>query len=125
MREPRQVAVLAESLYLANLLVLPGLAFALLLLLWWRNRHTSDPLIRCHLQQTLSASIWAGIALLLVAGSMLVFALRDSMAMWVVLILYFTICHSTLVVFGALGLSRAMAEQCWRFPLVGRPLPPH
>jgi hypothetical protein len=25
---------------------------------------------------------------------------------------------------GILGLAKAMAGQCWRYPLVGRPLPP-
>jgi len=30
---------------------------------------------------------------------------------------------SMLVVFGAFGLAKAMAAQCWRYPLIGRPLP--
>ena len=42
---------------------------------------------------------------------------------WVLVILYFTVCHSTLVLLGVVGLSKAMAGQCWRYPLVGRPLP--
>ena len=32
------IAVAAESLYLVNLLLLPGLAFVLLVLLYWFNR---------------------------------------------------------------------------------------
>jgi uncharacterized Tic20 family protein len=41
---------------------------------------------------------------------------------WLLVILYFTVCHSTLVLLGMLGLVKAMAGQCFRFPLVGRPL---
>ena len=40
-----------------------------------------------------------------------------------VLIIYFTVCHSTLVLFGVVGLAKAMAGQCWRFPLIGPRLP--
>jgi len=42
---------------------------------------------------------------------------------WVVIIIYFIVCHSTLVLFGVVGLAKAMAGRCWRFPLVGRTLP--
>jgi uncharacterized Tic20 family protein len=42
---------------------------------------------------------------------------------WMVVIVYFTVFHSTLVMLGILGLAKAMAGQCWRFPIVGRPLP--
>jgi hypothetical protein len=41
---------------------------------------------------------------------------------WMVLIIYFTTCHATLVLLGVLGLSRAMAGQPFRYPLIGRPL---
>jgi len=42
---------------------------------------------------------------------------------WVLVILYFSACHSTLVLLGVVGLAKAMAGQCWRYPLIGRPLP--
>ncbi|MGB5254463.1 MAG: hypothetical protein WBN68_17275, partial [Sedimenticolaceae bacterium] len=48
-------AVAAESLYLANLLILPGLGFVLLLFLWWRNRDQAPPLAAAHLSQTVAA----------------------------------------------------------------------
>ena len=41
---------------------------------------------------------------------------------WVVLVLYFTCIHSTLVLFGMYGLIKAMSGQVWRFPLIGPPL---
>lgn len=117
------VAVAAESLYLTNLLLLPGLGFLVLLWLWRRYRDEGSPLARSHLSQTLSASLWAGVLLVLANGLILLFGGYSGAYTWVVIITYFTLCHSMLVVFGAFGLAKAMAEQCWRFPLVGRPLP--
>ena len=38
---------------------------------------------------------------------------------WVLVIMYFTCIHSTLVMFGMFGLAKAMAGQSWRFPLIG------
>ena len=117
-------AIAAEGLYLANLLVAPGLGFVLLLGLWWRHRDGAPPLAAAHLAQTVSASLWAGV--LLVVANALIIALGgyDGPWVWTVVITYFTVCHSALVVCGALGLARSMAGQCWRYPLVGRPLPP-
>jgi hypothetical protein len=37
----------------------------------------------------------------------------------VLVILYFTCIHSTLVLFGMFGLSKALAGQPWRYPLIG------
>lgn len=116
-------AVAAESLYLANLLLAPGLAFLLLLWLWWKQRDTASPLARAHLAQTLSGSLWAGLLLLAANGLILLLGGYHGAYVWVVVITYFTVCHSVLVVFGAYGLAKAMAGQCWRFPFAGRPLP--
>ena len=116
-------AVAAESLYLANLLILPGLGFVLLLVLWWRNRRQAPPLAAAHLSQTVAASLWAGVLLVVANGLILFFGGYDGPNVWVVVITYFTFAHSLLVVLGALGLAKAMAGQCWRYPLVGRPLP--
>lgn len=116
------VAILAESLYLLNLLLLPGLAFIGLLILNWRTSDDS-PVAVAHLQQTIAASLWAGG--ILVGINLMIIALGGYQAgwVWVVVILYFTLCHATLVIFGAYGLAKAINGQCWRFPLVGRPLP--
>jgi len=117
------LAVTAQGLYLANLMLLPGLAFLALLLLYRRKRPGAPPLAAAHLTQTLSASLWAGA--LLVGANALILLLGGYKGAWtwVVLITYFTLCHASLVLLGILGLAKAMAGQCWRFPLVGRPLP--
>ena len=116
-------AVAAESLYLANLLILPGLGVVLLLFLWWRNKDHAPALAAAHLSQTVAASLWAGVLLVVANGLILFFGGYDGPNVWVVVITYFTFAHSLLVVLGALGLAKAMAGQCWRYPLVGRPLP--
>ena len=118
------LAVMAEALYLANLLILPGVAFLLLLLLYRLNVKELPALARAHFSQTLTASIWAGVLLLLVNLLILLLGGYQGMHTWIIVITYFTVCHATLVVFGAYGLAKAMAGQCWRYPLVGRPLPP-
>lgn len=115
----RRLAVLAESLYLANLLIAPGLGFLGLLWLWRRADTWTMPLARQHLRQTLVASLWAGALLLGLSALILLIGGLDSMWSWVALILYFTFFHSTLVLCGMVGLSRALAGQPFRFPLIG------
>ena len=116
-------AITAESLYLVNLLLAPGLGFLLLLWMWWWSREQAPPLAASHLSQTLSGSLWAGMLLVVANGLILLLGGYRGPHVWVVVITYFTFCHSMLVMFGAYGLSKAMAGQCWRYPLIGRPLP--
>lgn len=117
----RRLAVGAEALYLANLLVLPGIAFAVLAWLWWKHRHTGPDfaLARHHLTQTVVASLWAGFLLVGLNGLILVLGGFDSMWSWLAVILYFTFFHSTLVLCGMVGLSKAMAGKTFVFPLIG------
>ena len=117
------LAVAAESLYLANLLLLPVLSFAALVWLYLGQDRETPPLARAHLAQTLAASVWAGVLLVGVNVVILLVGGYDGPNTWMVVIVYFTVFHSTLVMLGILGLAKAMAGQCWRFPLVGRPLP--
>lgn len=120
----KNLAVTAEALYLANLLVAPGLAFAALLWLYFRHRSGESALARCHLQQTLLGSLWAGILLVIVNVAAVLLGGWREPATWMVVILYFTICHSTLVLVGMLGLAKALAGKPYVFPLVGRPCEP-
>ncbi|MDP3844377.1 MAG: hypothetical protein Q8Q81_17725 [Oxalobacteraceae bacterium] len=113
------VAVQAEVLYLINLLLAPGLGF--IGLLWLARQHANDPseLIRCHLRQTIVASLWAGALLIAVTLLIVLLGGFDNPATWVVLILYFVCCHAVLILFGVLGLARAMANQLYIYPLIG------
>lgn len=116
------LSTLAESLYIVNLLLLPGLAFLALLFVYVRNIRSAPGLAVCHLRQTMSASLWAGGLLLLANIIIVLLAGYQSPHTWVVVIIYFTTCHATLVLLGVLGLAKAMAGQCYRYPLVGRPV---
>ena len=115
----QSLAVLAQSLYLINLLVAPGLAFVALLWLWQRHRDSAPPLARLHLRQALWVSVVAG---LLIAGLSALLAVAGGLHAawtWVVVLTYFVCIHGALVTMGIFALSKAMAGQPWRYPLVG------
>ncbi len=114
--ESDSVAVLAELLYLSNLLLLP--LFSFIALLWYyRKRGNYSQLATKHLQQTISTSIWAGI--LLIAVNLIVFLTMgyDSPYIWMVVLIYFTMGHSALILLGVVGLSRALAGKSFNYPL--------
>ena len=115
----QNLAVLAEALFLANLLLAPGIAFAILLWLWLRYKDDAPPLARQHLKQATFVSLYGG---LLIVSLIALFILVGGLyweSTWVAVILYFTCIHSTLVLFGMFGLIKALAGQTWRFPLIG------
>ena len=115
----QSLAVLAESLFLINLMLLPGIAFAILAGLWLKHRDSAPPLARQHLHQATLVSLWGG-ALIVVLGAVIVLAGGlDAAWTWVVLVLYFTAIHSTLILLGMYALIKAMAGERWRFPLIG------
>lgn len=120
---PNFVAVSAETLYLLNLLLIPGLAFLILAGLFFYLRRSIDDFNLSHLQQTLSASLWAGVLIIIVSALILFLGGYQSASVWVVVILYFTTIHATLIFLGVIGLVKALAGQCWRYPLIGRSLP--
>lgn len=115
----QNLAVIAEALFLANLLLAPGIAFAILLWLWLRYKDDAPPLARQHLTQATLVSLYGGLLIVsLIALFILVGGLYWEYT-WVAVILYFTCIHSTLVLFGMFGLIKALAGQTWRFPLIG------
>ena len=122
-RTGQRLAVWAESLFLVNLLLLPGIAFVALVGLYWRYRHDAPPLARNHLRQTFVVSLWAGTLLVVVNAVIIALGGFDAAATWVIVILYFVTCHAALVLLGALGLAKALAGQPYRYPLLGPALP--
>lgn len=113
------LAVIAESLFLANLLLAPGLAFAVIAWLWF-GKQAAPPLARCHLDQAFWVSLWGGLLIVVASSAILLLGGFDWEWTWVAVILYFTCVHSTLVVLGALGLAKAMAGRPYVYPLIGR-----
>lgn len=118
------LAIAAECLYLINLLLLPGVAFVILLIVYFKTIGEASSLAACHLRQALAASLWAGAILVAANIIMVMWGGIDAASTWVIVILYFTCCHSTLVLFGIIGLAKAMAGKPYRYPLIGRPCEP-
>lgn len=113
------LAVLAESLYLVKLLLAPGLAFAVLVWLWLRHRHSAPPLARSHLRQATFVSVVAGVLIACLSGVIVGFGGWRWPWTWVAVLTYFVCIHGALVLLGMFALAKAMAGQAWRYPLVG------
>ena len=113
------LGIAAEALFLLNLLALPGLAFAILAGLWFRFRHDAPPLARQHLRQAFVVSLWGGVLIVVCSAGILLAGGLHEQWTWVVLILYFTCIHSTLILLGMVALVKAMGGQAWRFPVIG------
>ena len=114
-----RLAILAEALFLANLLVAPGLAFLALLVLWRRHRDSAPLVVRNHLQQTVVASIYGGAMLIGVSVGIFLLGGFDDPWSWVLGILYFVSFHATLVIFGVVGLNHAILGRSWQYPFIG------
>lgn len=114
-----QLAILAEALFLANLMIIPGLGFVLLVALWLTKRHTATPLERNHLEQTVVTSLWGGGILVGVSAGIFILGGFDNPVSWVVGVLYFVCFHASLILLGVVGLNRAMLGKRWRFPILG------
>ena len=115
----QNLAVLAEALYLINLLLLPGIAFVLLLGLWLKYKDSAPALARQHLKQTTFVSTIGGFLIIVLSALILALGGLNWEWTWVILIIYFTCIHSTLVLLGMYALIKAMNGQTWRFPLIG------
>lgn len=123
--QDRKLAIMAESLYIANLLILPGIAFIFLVLLFSKNHGSAHPLARSHMEQTMSASIWIAVLLFTISITVLMLNLTgvEDVTIWMIVIILFTIIHASMVLLGVVGLAKALSGKCWRYPLVGKALP--
>lgn len=117
-------AILAESLYIANLLILPVIAFVVLVFLFLKKHGTLPPLAESHLEQTISAGIWTAVIFFVASMTIMMMSLLgvEDVTLWVIVVILFTIMHATMVLLGVLGLAKALSGKCWRYPVVGKPL---
>lgn len=117
----RRLAITAEALYLINLLLLPALGFVLLFWIYLRHYSEAPTLARNHLAQTVRATMWA--ALLLIWVPLLILAAGNwaTPTAWMVTLIHFVTVHTLLVLFGVVGLAKALAGKPFQFPLVGVP----
>lgn len=115
----QSLAVAAESLYLINLMLAPGLGFLGIVWLWLKRRHDAPALARCHLDQTFFVSLWGGVLIVVVNAALFLFFGWDWEWTWVIVVIYFTCVHSTLILLGMLGLAKAMAGKPYVYPVIG------
>lgn len=115
----QSLAVAAETLYLVNLMLAPGLAFLVLAWLWIERRQDAPPLARCHLDQTFFVSLRGGVLLVAANAALLLVFGWDWEWTWVIVIIYFTCVHSTLILLGMVGLAKAMAGKPYVYPWIG------
>lgn len=114
-QESDSIAVLAELLFLSNLMLIPFFSF-IVLLWYYRQRTNYSQLAAEHLQQTVSTSIWAGILLFVVNLAIFMTMGYDSPYIWMVVLIYFTLGHSAFILLGVFGLSRALAGKSFNYP---------
>ncbi|WP_198263823.1 hypothetical protein [sulfur-oxidizing endosymbiont of Gigantopelta aegis] len=112
------VAILAEALFLANLLLIPVIPFLALFYLFRKHAKQPQSIAYIHLRQTLIASILAGIFIVIIAVIFYFFSTTSAAITWTIIITYLTCVHSTFVMLGIYGLSKAMAGQPVKFPLI-------
>jgi uncharacterized membrane protein len=117
-------AILAESLYIANLLILPVIAFVVLVFLFLKKHGTLPPLAESHLEQTISAGIWTAVIFFVASMTIMMMSLLgiEDVTLWVIVVILFTVVHATMVLLGVLGLAKALSGKCWTYPVVGKPL---
>ena len=107
MDNSRNLASLAQLLYLANLLAIPGIALLLLALLRVMLRERLDSFSRYHFRLALLSGC---IALLVLGIPALIFWQLgyDSAGAWTTLLMYLLVIHTTFVILGIYSLARAM-----------------
>ncbi|WP_374590368.1 hypothetical protein [Aquabacterium sp.] len=115
----QRLAVIAEALYLANLLLAPGIAFAALVWLWFRHKDAAPPLARQHLRQATYVSVVGGGLIVCLSAGLVALGGLHWPWTWVVVLTYFVCIHGALVLCGMFALAKAMAGQMWRYPLIG------
>lgn len=115
-QQQKDLAIKAQAWYLANLLIAPGISFVILLRLFLQCRNDDQQLLGVdHVRHTFYMSIIGGVSV--ISGCLLLFVFGgNSGESWMGIIIYFTIMHSSFVLWGVLGLAWAMAEQTVRFP---------
>lgn len=113
------LAIAAEALFIINLMILPGIAFLMLVVLWLKHGKHPDPLVRNHLRQTVVTCFWGGGLLVSISVAIFVLGGFDNPWSWVIGVLYFVLFHAGLILLGVLGLVRAINGRTWRYPVVG------
>ncbi|MBL4911164.1 MAG: hypothetical protein JKX78_14260 [Alteromonadaceae bacterium] len=102
-------AIIYQSLYLANLLLIPLLAFFVLLYFLWGGKPQSR-FTHIHLIRAIQISALAGLLLIAIPLFIVYFSPQFETSLMVI-IFYFVTLHAGFVLIGMLNLARAMAKK--------------
>lgn len=105
----KRSAIIYQSLYLMNLLLIPGIAFVILLWLFAKENATPG-WQRIHLFRSLQLSILAGLFIVIVPLTV-VFTTNQLEASIMVMVVYLVTIHAAFVMLGMLNVARAMARK--------------
>ena len=117
----KTLAITAEVLFLFNLLLAPGLGFIVLLLVYILKKSQANTLAANHLSQTVGVSLIGGVLIISIVALIFFLGGFDSGYTWVVVVLYFTLIHSSLILMGVIGLVKALNGEHFCYPLIGKP----
>jgi len=102
-------AIVYQSLYLMNLLLIPGLSFMVLVWLFVKRKHHKG-WQRIHLYRSIQSSVLVGFFLIVIPlvtlGNTNTFEVS-----FMVMIVYFVTIHAAFLLLGMLNVSRAMAKK--------------
>jgi hypothetical protein len=124
--ESSKFAIICQSMYLANLLLLPGVFFFILLYYYVKYRSQKAKkssvinkgnmmvkvrgLGKIHLMRSIQLSVLAGVVLVIIPSIVIFFSSQQEASIMVALI-YFVTLHASFVLIGMFNLSRAMAKK--------------
>jgi hypothetical protein len=111
-----RLSIIAPTLYLLNLLLLPGLAFLILVVLYFKYRDIEQLHARIQIQQNFYASIVAGLAIVGISLIIILIGGFSSMYSWMIMLIYALSIHATLVLLGALSLAKGINQQAYIYP---------
>ncbi|MEA3292407.1 MAG: hypothetical protein U9Q71_08940 [Pseudomonadota bacterium] len=115
----KTLAVVSEGLYLLNLLF-PLVTWLALLVVYLRQRDSAPELGKIHLRQTFVAATLSSTIFLFANLLVLVLGGYRSISTLVIFEVYFMAVVPLFFIPGLIGLIKAMSEQPYRFPLIGR-----
>lgn len=111
-----RLPVLAPVLYLLNLLILPGLAFLVLAVLYIKYKDSDDQVARTQIVQNFYASIVSGLAIVGISTIIILIGGLSSMYSWMIMILYALSIHASLVLLGAFSFAKGVNQQAYIYP---------
>ena len=102
-------AIIYQSLYLMNLLLIPGIAF--IILLWFLKKEKKQiGWHKAHLYRSIQLSLLAGL-FIAVIPLLVIFISKQSEVSVIIMVIYFISVHTTFVMLGMLNIARAMAKK--------------